>query len=102
MSQTDASHSAWRVGARVAAASAGGLCHLEAPGSSCGAMSQARVRRFVGYAVSWLWYVAAVIWAFSPASPRRIWIMLSILILVMLAGAVALLYLRGCDGAVKE
>ena len=96
MSQTDASHSAWRVGARVAAAVLGGYAISSAWVVLCGAMSQARVEAVVGgMQSSWLWYVAAVIWAFSPASPRRIWIVMSILILVMLAGAAALLYLKG-------
>ncbi len=96
MSQTDASHSAWGVGGRVAAAVLGGYAISSAWVVLCGAMSQARVEAVVGgMQSSWLWYVAAVIWAFSPASPRRIWIVLSILILVMLAGAVALLYLKG-------
>ena len=96
MSQTDASHSGWGVGARVAAAVLGGYAISSAWVVLCGAMSQARVEAVVGgMQSSWLWYVAAVIWAFSPASPRRIWIVLSILILVMLAGAVALLYLKG-------
>ena len=96
MSQTDASHSAWGVGARVAAVVLGGYAISSAWVVLCGAMSQARVEAVVGgMQSSWLWYVAAVIWAFSPASPRRIWIVLSILILVMLAGAVALLYLKG-------
>ncbi len=96
MSQTDASHSGWGVGARVAAAVLGGYAISSAWVILCGAMSQARVEAVVGgMQSSWLWYVAAVIWAFSPASPRRIWIVLSILILVMLAGAAALLYLKG-------
>ena len=96
MSQTDASHSGWGVGARVAAAVLGGYAISSAWVVLCGAMSQARVEAVVGgMQSSWLWYVAAVIWAFSPASPRRIWIVLSILILVMLAGAAALLYLKG-------
>lgn len=96
MSQTDASHSGWGVGARVAAAVLGGYAISSAWVILCGAMSQARVEAIVGgMQSSWLWYVAAVIWAFSPASPRRIWIVLSILILVMLAGAAALLYLKG-------
>lgn len=96
MSQTDASHSAWGVGARVAAAVLGGYAISSAWVVLCGAMSQARVEAVLGgMQSSWLWYVAAVIWAFSPASPRRIWIVLSILILVMLAGAAALLYLKG-------
>ena len=96
MSQPDASHSARRAGARVAAAGLGGYAMSRAWVVLCGAMSQARVEAVVGgMQSSWLWYVAAVIWAFSPASPRRIWIVLSILILVMLAGAVALLYLKG-------
>lgn len=96
MSQTDASHSGWGVGARVAAAVLGGYAISSAWVVLCGAMSQARVEAVVGgMQSSWLWYVAAVIWAFSPASPRRIWIVLSILILAMLAGAAALLYLKG-------
>ena len=96
MSQTDASHSGWGVGARVAAAVLGGYAISSAWVVLCGAMSQARVEAVVGgMQSSWLWYVAAVIWAFSPASPRRIWIVMSILILVMLAGAAALLYLKG-------
>ncbi|PIF98494.1 hypothetical protein [Comamonas sp. 26] len=96
MSQTDASHSGWGVGARVAAAVLGGYAISSAWVVLCGAMSQARVEAVVGgMQSSWLWYVAAVIWAFSPASPRRIWAVLSILILVMLAGAAALLYLKG-------
>jgi len=96
MSQTDASHSGWGVGARVAAAVLGGYAISSAWVVLCGAMSQARVEAVVGgMQSSWLWYVAAVIWAFSPASPRRIWIVLSILILVMLAGAAAVLYLKG-------
>ena len=96
MSQTDASNSAWAVAARVAAAVLGGYAISSAWVVLCGAMSQARVEAVVGgMQSSWLWYVAAVIWAFSPASPRRIWIVMSILILVMLAGAVALLYLKG-------
>ena len=96
MSQTDASHSGWGVGARVAAAVLGGYAISSAWVVLCGAMSQARVEAVVGgMQSSWLWYVAAVIWAFSPASPRRIWIVLSILILLMLAATIALLYLRG-------
>ena len=96
MSQTDASYSPWGLGARIAAAMLGGYAISSAWVVLCGAMSQARVEAVVGgMQSSWLWYVAAVIWAFSPASPRRIWIVLSILILVMLAGAVALLYLKG-------
>lgn len=96
MSQTDASNSAWAVGARVAAAVLGGYAISSAWVVLCGAMSQARVEAVLGgMQSSWLWYVAAVIWAFSPASPRRIWTVMSILILVMLAGAAALLYLKG-------
>lgn len=96
MSQTDASHSGWGMGARVAAAVLGGYAISSAWVVLCGAMSQARVEAIVGgMQSSWLWYVAAVIWAFSPASPRRIWFVLSILILLMLAASIALLYLRG-------
>ncbi|KWT74755.1 hypothetical protein APV28_0119 [Comamonas testosteroni] len=48
-----------------------------------------------GMQSSWLWYVAAVIWAFSPASARRIWGVLLALILAMLAATAALILLKG-------
>jgi hypothetical protein len=44
---------------------------------------------------SWLWYVAAVIWASSPASPRRIWGVLGIVMIGMLLGTAALIFLKG-------
>lgn len=59
-------------------------------------MSQARLETMVGgMQSSWLWYVAVVIGAFSPASPRRIWGVLLILILAMLAATAALILLKG-------
>ena len=62
MSQTDASHSAWRVGARVAAAVLGGYAISSAWVVLCGAVSQARVAAVVGGLPSrWLWYVTAEI-----------------------------------------
>ena len=59
-------------------------------------MSQSRVETILGgMQSSWLWYVAVVIGAFSPASPRRIWGVLLILILAMLAATAALILLKG-------
>ena len=57
MSQTDASHSGWGMGARVAAAVLGGYAISSAWVVLCGAMSQARVEAVVGgMQSSWLWY----------------------------------------------
>lgn len=80
----------------MAAAVLGGYAVSSAWVVLCGAMSQSRVETILGgMQSSWLWYVAAVIWAFSPASPRRIWGVLGIVMIGMLLGTAALIFLKG-------
>lgn len=96
MSQSDGLSSDWGLGSRLAAAVLGGYAVSSAWVVLCGAMSQARLETMVGgMQSSWLWYVAVVIGAFSPASPRRSWGVLLILILAMLAATAALILLKG-------
>jgi hypothetical protein len=57
-------------------------------------MSQARVEALWGHAVQLAVVCRSRDLGVLPASPRRIWIVLSILILVMLLGTAAL-YLKG-------
>ena len=96
MSQSDGLRSDWGLGSRLAAAVLGGYAVSSAWVILCGAMSQSRVETILaGMQSSWLWYVAAVIWAFSPASPRRIWGVLGIVMIGMLLGTAALIFLKG-------
>ncbi|WP_182284123.1 hypothetical protein [Comamonas testosteroni] len=96
MSQSDGCRSDWGLGSRLAAAVLGGYAVSSAWVVLCGAMSQSRVETILGgMQSSWLWYVAAVIWAFSPASPRRIWGVLGIVMIGMLLGTAALIFLKG-------
>ena len=96
MSQSDGLGSDWGLGSRLAAAVLGGYAVSSAWVILCGAMSQSRVETILaGMQSSWLWYVAAVIWAFSPASPRRIWGVLGIVMIGMLLGTAALIFLKG-------
>ncbi|UUC92743.1 hypothetical protein [Comamonas sp. C11] len=96
MSQSDGRRSDWGLGSRLAAAVLGGYAVSSAWVILCGAMSQSRVETILaGMQSSWLWYVAAVIWAFSPASPRRIWSVLGIVMIGMLLGTAALIFLKG-------
>lgn len=96
MSQSDGRRSDWGLGSRLAAAVLGGYAVSSVWVVLCGAMSQSRVETILGgMQSSWLWYVAAVIWAFSPASPRRIWGVLGIVMIGMLLGTAALIFLKG-------
>ena len=96
MSQSDGLRSDWGLGSRLAAAVLGGYAVSCAWVVLCGATSQSRVETILGgMQSSWLWYVAAVIWAFSPASPRRIWGVLGIVMIGMLLGTAALIFLKG-------
>lgn len=95
MSQSDDLHAGWDLGARLTAAVLGGYAVSSAWVVLCGAMSQSRVETMVGgMQSSWLWYVAVVIGAFSPVSPRRIWGVLLAMILAMLAATAALIFLK--------
>jgi hypothetical protein len=94
MSQTDASHSGWEW-ARVAAAVLGGYAISSAWVVLCGAMSQSRVEAIVGgMQSSWLWYVAAVIWA-SPGLTATDMGRAEHSDILMLAAAAALFFLKG-------
>jgi len=74
---------------RIVAAVLGGYALASAWAVLCGAWAPARVEGIlVGEQTSWLLYVAAVIWVFSPVAPGRVWTVLAAATLAMLAAAV--------------
>lgn len=96
MSQSPDRYSGWSLISRITAAVLGGYAVASAWVVLCGAMSQARVEAILGgMQSSWLWYVVAVVWAFSPAAPRRIWAVLGIAVSILLAAAAELVHLGG-------
>lgn len=74
---------------RIAAAVLGGYVLASAWAVLCGAWAPARVEGILaGEQTSWLLYVMAVIWAFFPVAPGRVWTVLVAATLAMLAAAV--------------
>ncbi|MEN5179406.1 hypothetical protein ABE501_06425 [Comamonas testosteroni] len=90
------SSSGWSLVSRIAAAVCGGYALVSAWVVLCGAMSAERAQTILGgMQTSWLWYVAVVVWAFSPVPPRRIWGVLLGLLAFMLGTAALLVHWGG-------
>ena len=74
---------------RIVAAVLGGYALASTWAVLCGAWAPTGVEGILaGEQTSWLLYVAAVIWAFSPVAPGRVWAVLVAATLGMLAAAV--------------
>ncbi|WP_120967507.1 hypothetical protein [Comamonas sp. lk] len=96
MDQSAEKHSGLSLISRLAAAVLGGYALASAWVVMCGALGAARVEAVLGgVQSSWLWYVAAVIWAFSPVAPRRVWAVLGGATVVLLSAAALLTAVRG-------
>lgn len=88
--------SGWGLVSRLAAAVLGGYALISAWVVLCGAMSSERVQSILGgMQTSWLWYVAVVVWAFSPVPLSRVWAVLLGVLVVMLGAAALLLQWGG-------
>ena len=96
MDQSAEKHSGLALISRLAAAVLGGYALASAWVVMCGALGTARVETVLGgVQTSWLWYVAAVIWAFSPVAARQVWAVLSGVTVLLLSVAALLTSLRG-------
>ena len=83
--------STWGLLSRVGAGIFGGYALASAWVVLCGAADAARVQGIVlGMQTSWVWYAAAIIWAFSPVALAKVWAVLCASVLLMLSLALAL------------